>query len=442
MRTFTFNFVSVFVGVLIASGLFAQSETISLSRALELSKQNNLTLQQQTRRLEQARAALAAQKAEYFPTVSLNGSYNYISELAKLTLPISLPGTPPPEIEAGVNNQYDLVLQVQQPLFTGFRTRNLVKSAAENIRQAEAQKQAVENRILLQIHSIYYSAQLNELQQRVLQTSRERLRQQLQVVKNLFVAGQATGFDTLKMSNQLLDIQTKQARLGHVSKVILSQLALVLNVPSVPSVEKFSAENLNTALPAQSYYLKLAEKLRPEFAQFKHQFQTQMFRKKALQSRYFPQLFARAGYHYARPGVNFFKDEWMKYYTIGLNLQWELWHRGKTGRQVKQAEYSLKIIDSEAQKLRQNIRQQVIQTYENLLSDREQIELTRKLVLQEQKRYRITRDKFEQGLATTIEVSDAENALTAAQLQLQVNYINWLKDQAQMSFVTGQIGQD
>jgi len=67
MRTFTFNFVSVFVGVLIASGLFAQSETISLSRALELSKQNNLTLQQQTRRLEQARAALAAQKAEYFP---------------------------------------------------------------------------------------------------------------------------------------------------------------------------------------------------------------------------------------------------------------------------------------------------------------------------------------------------------------------------------------
>ncbi|OPX31426.1 hypothetical protein B1H10_08815 [candidate division KSB1 bacterium 4484_188] len=331
---------------------------------------------------------------------------------------------------------------MQQPLFTGFRTRNMVKSAAENIRQAEAQKQAVENRILLQIHSIYYSAQLNELQQRVLQTSRERLRQQLQVVKNLFVAGQATGFDTLKMSNQLLDIQTKQARLGHVSKVILSQLALVLNVPSVPSVEKFSAENLNTALPAQSYYLKLAEKLRPEFAQFKHQFQTQMFRKKALQSRYFPQLFARAGYHYARPGVNFFKDEWMKYYTIGLNLQWELWHRGKTGRQVKQAEYSLKIIDSEAQKLRQNIRQQVIQTYENLLSDREQIELTRKLVLQEQKRYRMVRDKFEQGLATTIEVSDAENALTAAQLQLQVNYINWLKDQAQMSFVTGQIGQD
>ena len=49
------------------------------------------------------------------------------------------------------------------------------------------------------------------------------------------------------------------------------------------------------------------------------------------------------------------------------------------------------------------------------------------------------REKYQQGLATTIDLSDAENSLTVAELQLQQSYINWLKDKANMRYLTGTI---
>ena len=67
--------------------------------------------------------------------------------------------------------------------------------------------------------------------------------------------------------------------------------------------------------------------------------------------------------------------------------------------------------------------------------------MTTKLVDQEKERYRITREKYQQGLATTIDLSDAENSLTVAELQLQQSYINWLKDKANMRYLTGTIYQ-
>ena len=87
------------------------------------------------------------------------------------------------------------------------------------------------------------------------------------------------------------------------------------------------------------------------------------------------------------------------------------------------------------------MKQDVKQAYQSLLSDRDQIYMTTKLVDQEKERYRITREKYQQGLATTIDLSDAENSLTVAELQLQQSYINWLKDKANMRYLTGTIYQ-
>ncbi|MEJ2634192.1 MAG: TolC family protein [Calditrichia bacterium] len=435
---------SVIPILFIAAMGMAQSgeQPLTLEQALELGKKNNLTLQQQQQRVLQANAELSVQKADFLPVFSVNGTYSYTSKLAELQLPFTLPGQAPFTIEAGVKNQYDLNATVQQPVFTGFRLRNQAESAREDMQQIKEQEQAVRNRILLQIYKIYYSAQLNLLQQQVLQSGLLRARDHLTLVKNLLAAEQSIPLDTMKVANQALSIQTQLKKLQYNYHIILTQLALVLNMENISGVEPFSAEGIVLGIGYQSALKAQAVQYRPELSQIKHQILAQQFRKGIAQSMYFPQVFAQASYHYAKPGVNIFKNEWMNYYRLGLNLQWKLWDWGSTRNQAKTAEYAIRIFDLQQKNLLESVKQEVSQAYQNLLSDREQIKLTRQLVAQEQERYRSTRDRFEQGLVTSLDLSDAEDSLTAAELQLQQSYINWLQNKAQLDYATGKIGNE
>ena len=437
------RFFQILFLLLIGTSLLAAQnadQPLTLSRAVELSRSNNLTLQQQEQRIRQAQSVLASQKTQYYPTLSLNGSFVYVSELARLEMAFPIPGSSPIEIEAGSRDQYDIFASVQQPVFTGFRIRNLVKAAAEEVRQAEIQKQVVQNQIILQVHRIFYQAQLNRLQQQVLQTSLSRAAQQQKTVRNLYRAEQATAFDTLKIANQLLSLRTSLNKLRYREKIILSQLAEVLNLPEIESLQPLAPEDVSPILEAPEAYLAQARQHRPEFRQLDHRLAAQKYRRKSIRAQLFPQIYARASYHYAKPGVNFFRKEWMDYYHIGVNLQWEIWNWGRTRQQMKQASLSTNLIELEEKKLAEKIRQEVSQAYQRLLSDRDQIEMTRRLVAQEEERYRIASRRYQQGLAPLPDVTDAESALTAAQLQLQQSIINYLMDRAQMDYATGRIG--
>lgn len=429
--------------VFLVSSVAAQelSGVLTLPAAARLLTRQNLTLQQQQRRIEQAQAAIGEKQADLLPSLSLNGSYNYVSELARFQVPIAFPGIKPIEVQAGVKNQYDLHADIRQPLFTGFRLRSAVKAARAGLMRSRAQQQVLQNQLLLQVHRLYYAMQLNQLQQRALRASAERTAGQLRTVRNLLAQGQATRFDTLRVANQLLALRTSRVQLKHRLEILKARMAALLNVPQIDSVQTFVAGDGEGPVLPLGEYVKRARQNRPELAALAGQKDQLRFGRRMARSQYFPQVFAGFSYHYARPGVNFFKDEWMNYYAVGVNLRWDLWNWGKTRRQVRQSSLGLRIADLEKQKLLLRIRREVTEAYRNLLNDRDQIRLNKQLVAQERERYRIIRAKYQQGLASTLDVTDAETALTRAELALQQATINRRIHHAQMRYATGQISE-
>ena len=69
-----------------------------------------------------------------------------------------------------------------------------------------------------------------------------------------------------------------------------------------------------------------------------------------------------------------------------------------------------------------------------------QINLNKNLVALEKERYRIVKENYEQGLSTIIDLNNAENALTAAELELQKEYIAWFQNKLMLDYATGRIG--
>ncbi len=417
--------------------LLMAQEPLTVSRALEILRQQNLTLKQQEARLQQAQLQVEEQKTNLYPTLRFQGSFNYVSELASMEMAFPVPGLSPLTVQAGANHQYDLMALLEQPVFTGFRLRHQVNMSRANFHQLQASKQAVENQLCFRVRQLFLMMQLNHLQGRAIAASRKRTVKNLEMVRNLYRAGQATRYDTMRVANRLLSLRAAQIRLTHQKEMLRTQLETLLNYSPIDSLQMFTLDEVNLTLQPQEVYLRQALANRPELQQLHYQGEVARFRQKMATSRYFPQIFASASYHYARPGVNFFQREWMDYYTLGIHLQWELWNWGRTGKQVQQASLAMEQTRLAQEQLRNTIRQEITEIYQNLQNDLEQIEVKRQLLEQEKERYRVTREKYRQGVATLVDLTDAEAALTRADLQLRQAYVSFLIHQARMQMATG-----
>ena len=409
------------------------SGILSLQQALQMGLQNNLGLQQEQLRIQQGNSKVQMQKSAYFPKISGSVLYNHLTDFPDVDLPFNNSAASSEPI-----NIYDLSLKLQQPIFNGFRINNLVRSAAEEQKYSESQYQVNKNLLIYQITTTYQNAQLNELQQQVLQASLQRVKNDLETSRHFYRAGQNSAFDTLTISNQYLNIQTDLNELIHQYQTVLTRLESLLNFTPIQGVEKFSALSSDFQISALEIYLQQALDNRPELRQIRHQLDSRTFYKKSVESAYWPQVNAQLTFHYLKPEVEILRDEWTDFFMLGLNLQWDLWDTGRRKNEIRQVSYTLNILNLEEQKILENIRSEVTQTYQNLLSDRDQILLTKKLVKQENERYRIAHEKYEQGLVSAIDLDNIQAALTTAELRYQQSLIKWWQDKALLDYTTGQ----
>ncbi len=434
--------VVAFLAVTLPPASAAAPAALSLEDAWRIALDKNLTLGQQALMLAQSQEELKIQRAGYLPVLSLVGSYGYTSEVAALQLESPIPGFTLPRIQAGTRDRYDAAASIDVPVFTGFRIRNQVRAAEMQVQAQNARREASRSQILLLVGALYFQTQENELQQRVLEQAAERAGRHLDRTRSFFLAKQATAFDTLEVANRKLELENQLQRLAGLHDVLTSKLAHAVNVTFAPRVAPVAVETVSLSLGGLDDYVEQALEERAELRETSSLEKGQLFRARAVRAAQFPQLHANASYHYARPGVNYFEDEWMDYYTVGLNVRWQVWNWLQDRRQVKKALLDHERLGLQMEQLELDVRQQVTEAYQQLRTVRQQIELQRRLVSQEQERYRITRENYEQANATSLDLSVAENTLTSAELTLKQNYMEWFRRKLELQFATGKIGKE
>ena len=422
---------------------YTQQTTSSfyLKDVFRILEENNLAIKQLENTIARSELEISLQKTNYLPTLTTTASYNHVSELAELEVPFPLPGISLPVIEAGTKDQYDFALIAKQPLFTGFRTRNLIRVADNKLEADTIQKDVLRNWLFLQGAQLYHNIQLNLLRQKILQQSINRIDLQLQKANQLLLAQQATFFDTLEVANRKLQVSNQLQKLKKVKDILISKLLFLLNNDKIPQIQSANINSQNLHLEELQIYQNRAIKNRPELKRASALSNAQNYRVKVVRSAYFPKVFASATYHYSRPGVNFFRDKWMDYYTVGLNFQWQLWNWHKTKRKAEQAMHMVQQLDLKTREVMESIRQETTEAYMNLLAIKEQIFLQQKLVNMEKERYRITDERYDQGLATALDLGDSEQKLTEAELLLKKNFIEWQNYFLQLDYATGVIGK-
>ncbi len=104
-------------------------------------------------------------------------------------------------------------------------------------------------------------------------------------------------------------------------------------------------------------------------------------------------------------------------YTGGVMLQWDLWDGNLTRARVHEAQANWESAQEEERKLRLAIDLEVQQAKLALKDATERLAVTEKAISQAAESVEITRARFEQGLALSTQLIDAETALVAARVR-------------------------
>jgi len=408
-------------------------DKLTLEQSWEIALKNNYTIRQQENLIEKAQEEITIQKTDYYPSLNTSGLF---ARAYFKTFPLKLP------IESG-NVGIDLVsLSIDQSIFSGMKTKNLVESAQENMIAQKIKKVMIKNTVLLEVGNLYYEIQYNRLQQKVIEASINRINNQKKNIYNLYLSEQVTTFDTLEISNKKLQVENQLAMLKDAEKILWSNFSYVLNEDDLPQIKPLSLESIPYSSYNQTDQIQMAIQTRPELKNLSALKKAQILYSDALKATYYPHLSASFGFNMLNGTGDLFIDEWTHFYSVMINFQWALWNWNRNSKQVQQAKLDIQNLELQEMQLIQDIKYQIEVASQNLQSSQKNIKLQQKLVNQEKERYRITEERFDQGLATFLDLDSSELAYTEAELELHKYYITWYKNRLQLDFATGIISQN
>ena len=147
---------------------------------------------------------------------------------------------------------------------------------------------------------------------------------------------------------------------------------------------------------------------RPEYRQVKSQFDAADATARQTFRNFFPDIVASGTYGATR-------SEFTEIYSYGVQLNWSIFDGGNKVARYKEAKALLDAARAHVRDTELTIWQQVEQAYVNLISAEEQIGAAEKAVESAEENFRLSQGRFDAGVGTIIELTDAQLALTQAQ---------------------------
>ena len=422
-------------------------KSLTLEESIEIAKQTNLSSQTVQERVKSAEAQVRAARAGLLPSVSISSSYTYTPNLAKSVLQTGggfgpagagnfLPSQGSEdnadssdviELEFGAHQNFRGEAALRQPIFAWGRYYYNYQSAKFNLDGVRKELEATHNQLELDVSEAFYSVLLALEFVKVSQQTVELVEKQLQIARNLFDSGAATKFDVLRAEVQLANAKSQLIRTQNSVKNAKNAYKNILNINLTEDV------NVNGNFDAPDVELELASLIqtakthRPEIHHFR-------FNEQASQKRV---AVAKTG---SRPDLAFFANyqvddnerlrDMNRIWNLGFSLNFPIFDGLATRAAVQQSETALRQTQLGKHQLIDAVEFEVRSAYLNLVEAKALIDVQKNTVKQARESLRIANLRYENGIITSVEFTDAQLALTQAEvnrLQSLYDYVVGLK---------------
>lgn len=245
----------------------------------------------------------------YFPQLSFSGKASYQSDVTKM--PFSIPG-----VEFGLDNdQYQLVLELNQTIWDGGAVRNRKDEARAKSEVQEGQLEVNLYALNDRVNQLFFGMLLIDAQlaqNALLQAQLSRNHEQVSACVQQGVANQA---DLDAVAVEQLNARQTESELRVNRKAYAEVLGLLTGRKGIDA-ERLVKPSV-TVEP-------LEENRRPELSLYESQRRQLSVQEKGLTARYMPKLGVFAQGAYGDPGLNMLKGGFEPYYIAGVRLSWNI----------------------------------------------------------------------------------------------------------------------
>ena len=391
---------------------------LTLDQAVEYGLEHNRDLTAAREQVQAVQQQVVQSKADFFPSVDSGYSVTHLADQPFA----SFGGAPLPgglsKVPSGYETTSFWTISLNQPLFTGFGLLSQYQISKMDLKISEYRLEEVRLNLIRNIRNTFLQVLLTEKLVEVAKDNIERLLVHRRNAEAYYEQGLTPRNDVLKADVALAEAKLNERSVTKKLIVLEAQLNQLLYLPLGMRLDLVDEKAIVRPVPTLEKLYAVSEARRPEYLSISTSVTRAERAVAAAQSRYYPHLYAFGQYY--REGDDFFAEN--NIYrnehnaSIGLRMEWNLFEGGKDLARVREYKYRRRSLEQQRSGLREQIRVQVKDAFEQVQLAEANIETTRVALEQAKENERITALQYKEQLVIFLEVLDARQAVLQAQV--------------------------
>ena len=415
-----------------------QKMKLTLEQSIQIGLKNSNKIHSSKMEVKSAKAQLSQVNAMRLPSLSLSANYTRLSKVPPFSV-----NTPfgKFDISPSIFDNYSTKLTLQQPIFTGFKLSSSSDMAKYNAFASEHQYTQDEQDLILNIKTSYWNLFKAIRIKKAIDDNVKQVKAHLDDIQNFYKQGLATKNEVLKVEVQLSEVQLNQIDAKNSVQLAIVSLDNVLGLPLTTELQIQDSVQVNhkNNISNLAQLIEEAKKNRPELQAMKYKVKASEKGITAAKSDWYPQVYLVGNYTYAKPNQRLLptKNEFYGTWDVSVGISYDLWNWGSTIDKTDQAEASYEKAKDGLKMMNDGVTLEVTNDYYNMVKAKEKVLVTEQAVNQAEENYRVTNDKFKQGLALNSELLDAETALKMSRTNKIQALVDYEIAKAQIEKATG-----
>lgn len=438
------SFVFSVLFLLSFSTLLADTLSLDLNQSINLALKNNRDIVIANYKIDEADAGLKSARTNFLPKLKAQATYTRLDEIPSLDAtafesifeplqapfenlvqngyldPATLSGLSktggPSKIYVGDDDNYNINLSLQQPIFTGFRLRNNFKISKYQKASAKLLQQRTKETVRQQVTQAYWDLLSTQEFVHVTEEAIKQLESHVTDLKNLLKAGMVIKNDLLRAELALSNVRLKDIKVKNgvrlANAVLCNFLVIDQNTIIVPT-EKISIEDIT--LPTLDSLFQTAKANRPDYRALDYNVKVLGKLKAIKKAAYLPQIALVANYDWKRPNREY-APEFYSSWNINLVATLDVFNWGQRHHEIQKVEAQKRQLSEFQSQLADYITLEVRQTYLYVQEALQEVDIANLAVTQADENFSVNLANYKAGVMTNSDLLDAQTALTQAKI--------------------------
>jgi len=398
-----------------AAGVSAESTVITLRESIDTALRNSVIIDSAREAVKGAQAQKNEAVTAFLPKFSTSYNYTRLHEQPTTTTQGILPGhwvTVP----VGTKDNYYWTVEAKQPVFAGGSILANYQFYRQGLDASRGEEERTVQNIVMEVKTSYFNVLKAGKILEAAEQSVELLKAHRNTSQQFFDVGLIPKNDLLYSEVELANGEQNLVHSQNGLELAKARFNTVLRRDIAMDV---TLEDTLTDIPFQASLddcLKTALDNRPELKFYRLQVDQARSLVKIARSGYFPSVSVIGNYSKFGddPDVSGSDYRDQESWQVMAVANWDFWEWGKTKFRV---DYSL-ARENQTKDALLNVRDQIVlevkDAYLMVKEAEKQISVSRKAIEQAEENYRINKERYQEQVATSTEVLDAQTILTRA----------------------------